>query len=237
MSHLFIDLYDQVCDRLPCCRLDDHEAGRRRYFHDLHHYGAADQVDRVVIRPGDEYRGGDHIRLLDRASPSQADTIVIDPAIIDDVDLNEVLFDDRSFANRAEAVLIVTNPNSDSSYRLRLSLYDRLGQELPSLIFYDWEYSADMPLADLNLYHFANKAEFIRIEKGPAYQAGDRVILRENLVQGSRTYVLEPGEYDLHQFVLTEEPRRARSFIREIRFWADSVAGIELDLQPAIVKS
>jgi hypothetical protein len=236
MSHLFIDLYDRVCDRLPCCRLDDHEAGSRRYFHDLCQYGVADQVDRIVITQGDEYRSGDHVRLLDRVSLSDAETIVIDPAIAADVDLNTVLCGERSFANRAEAVLIVTNPNPDSSFRLRLSLYGRLDQELPSLVFYDWECPAALPLTDLHRFHFANKAEFIRIEKGPGYREGDRVILRETLDRGSRTYVLEPGEYDLNQFVLEEQGQGTWSFFPEIKFWADTVAGIELELQPLVTR-
>ncbi len=236
MSHLFIDLYDRVGDKLPCCTLDDQDVSNRQYFHDLHRRAFADRTARVVIRPGDEYRTGDHIRLLDQVRPEDADTIAIDPAIADDVDLNEVIFDHRGFADRAEAVLIVTNPHLDSRYRLRISLYDQVGQKFPSLIFYDWEYPRELRLADLNRFHFANKTALIRIEEGPGYQPGDRVILRETLVHGSRTQTLEPGEYDLSQVMLLETRSSGSwSLVRERKCWADTLAGFELDLQPRVI--
>jgi hypothetical protein len=237
MAHLFVDLYDRLGGRLPCCTLDDHEVSNRQYFHDLNQRAFADQAARVVVRCGDEYRTGDHIRLLDQARPSHTDTIAVDPAIADDVDLNQVIFDNHGFADRAEAILIVTNPNPDSSFRLRVSLYDQVGQQLPSLVFYDWEYPAVVRLTDLDLFHFANKAAFIRVERGPTYQEGDRIILWETLEHGSRTQALEPGNYDLNQIMLLEKRRRGwRSFIRERKCWADTVAGIELDLQPQVVR-
>ncbi len=236
MTHLFIDLYDRVSDRFPCCTLDDREVGNRQYFHDLRLRGSADLADRIVIRPGDEYRTGDHIRLLDEVKPGDTDTVAIDPAIVADVDLNEILFDKQGFADRAAAILIVTNPHSDSRYRLRVNLYDQVGQKYPSLVFYDWEYPRGFRLADLNLFHFANKIAFIRIEPGPAYQPGDRVILRESLAQGTRSLVLEPGQYDLGQLMVMEQKSDPWPFIREHKCWAETVTGIELDLKPRLIK-
>jgi hypothetical protein len=237
MTHLFIDLYDRVGDRFPCCTLDDRDVGTRQYFHDLHRRGSADLADRVVVRPGDEYRTGDHIRLLDEAKQSDTDTIAIDPAIAADVDLNEILFDDRGFADRASAVLIVTNPNPDSSFRLRVSLYDQVGQKYPSLVFYDWEYPRGYRQANLNHFHFANKTALIRIERGPAYQPSDRVILRESLQHGSGSLTLEPGDYDLCQLMWLEEKRSdLQPVIPERKCWSETVAGIELDLHPRVVR-
>jgi len=237
MTHLIVELYERFGDKFPCYALDDHEVSNRQYFHDLHQPGIAGRAARVVVRPGDEYRTGDHIRLLDKVRPSYADTIAIDPAVADDVDLNEVLFNEHGFAERAEAVLIVTNPNVDSSYRLRVSLYAQVGQKIPSLILYDWEYPLGGHLADLNCFHFAHKTAFIRIERGPAYQEGDRVILREALVPGSRTHALEPGDYDLTRFMVEERRDVAQPIVRERKAWAETVAALELELQPGIIWS
>ena len=236
MTHLFVDLYDRVGDKLPCCTLNDHDVNNRRYFYDLHRRGVAEHVTRVVIRRGDEYRTGDHIRLFDKSRADDSDTIAIDPANAADVDLNDVIFNAQGFADRAAAVLIVTNPNPDSSFRLRISLYDQVGQKLPSLIFYDWEYAPDVQLADLNHFHFANKAAFIRIEKGPNYQAGDQVILWETLARDSRTHQLDPGDYDLKRLMLEESGAGSWSFIQDRKSWAKTVSGLELDLQPRVIR-
>lgn len=235
MTHLIVELYEQFDDRFPCCTLDDHDVSNRQYFHDLRRLGSADLADRVVVRPGDEYRTGDHIRLLDRVRRSYADTIAIDPAVADDVDLNEVLFNEHGFADRAEAVLIVTNPNVDSSYRLRVNLYAQMGQKIPSLILYDWECPLGEHLADLNCFHFANKAAFIRVERGPAYQEGDHVILREAVAAGARSHALEPGDYDLTRFLVEEGRDEAQPVVRPRKSWAETIAAIELELQPRII--
>jgi hypothetical protein len=100
---------------------------------------AASPTEPPASLSGDEYRTGDHIHLLPKVKPSYADTITIDPAIAADVDLNEVLFNEHGFAERTEAVLMVTNPNVDGSYRLRVSFYAQVGQKIPSLLLYDWE--------------------------------------------------------------------------------------------------
>jgi hypothetical protein len=235
MSHLFIELYERIGDRFPSCTLADHDLRHHSYFYDLHPRGVADRAARVVLRPGDAYRTGDHIRLLDKARPGYADTITLDPAIAADVDLNEVLFDEHGFAERAEAVLLVTNPNIDSSYRLRVSLYAQVGQNIPSLLLYDWECSPRTHLADLECFHFAHKVAFIRVERGPAYQAGDRVILHEALTTGSQSYALEPGDYDLTQFMVEESREVALPIIQAKKSWAESLAAIELEFQPKII--
>ena len=235
MSHLIVELYEQFGGKFPCCALDDHDVSNRQYFHDLQERGIADRAARVVVRRGDEYRTGDHIRLLDQVRPSYADTIAIDPAIANDVDLNEVLFNEHGFAERTEAVLIVTNPNLDSSYRLRVSLYAQVGQKIPSLILYDWEYLRAERLADLNCFHFANKTALIRVEGGPAYQAGDRVILREGLASDSRSYTLELGDYDLTRLLVEESKDPTRPIVGERKSWAESLAALELELRPRVV--
>lgn len=236
MSHLFIELYDRSGEKFPCCTLNDCDVVNRRYFHDLHWRGVADRAARVVVKRGDEYHTGDHIRLLGEAKRSYTDTVAVDPVIAADVDLNEVIFDNHGFAGRTEAVLIVTNPNLNNGFRLRLSLYDQVGQKLPSLIFYDWEYPQGVGPTDLNLFHFANKAAFIRLEKGPDYQPGDRVILWEALKRDARIYALEPGDYDLTQLRLTESEAGRQHLVRESKNWADTVAGIELELQHQLLK-
>jgi hypothetical protein len=235
MSHLIVEFYEQSGSKFPCCTVDDHDVSNRQYFHDLHRRGLADRAARVVVRPGDEYRTGDHIRLLDRVRPSYADTIAIDPAIAGDVDLNEVLFNEHSFAERAEAVLIVTNPNVDSSYRLRVSFYAQVGQKIPSLLLYDWECPQGEHLANLECFHFAHKVASIRVEKGPAYQAGDRAILREALTAGSQAYALEPGDYDLTRFMVEESRETAQPLIRVRKSWAEAIAAIALEFQPRVV--
>lgn len=238
MSHLFVELYEKVGDRFPCCILADHDLYRRRYFYDLHWRGVADLAGRVVVRPGLEYRFGDHIRLLHQARLRYTDTVTVDPAIAADVDLDMVLFNHHGFAGRAEAVMIVTNPNPDSSYRLRVSLYDQVGQLLPSLIFYDWEYPATEALVNLNQFHFDKKTAFIRVEPGPAYQQGDKVFLRETMAVNSRTYPLEPGNYDLTEMMLpVEDTPVSMQGITEPKSWAESLTGIELALRPHLFRN
>jgi hypothetical protein len=238
MSHLFVELYEKVDDRFPCCILADHDLYHQRYFYDLHWRGVTDRAGRVVVRPGLEYRLGDHIRLLNQARPGFTDTIAVDPAIAADVDLDAILFNHHGFAGRAEAIMIVTNPNPDSSYRLRVSLYDQVGQLLPSFIFYDWECPANEPLVNLKQFHFDKKAAFIRVEPGPAYQTGDQVLLRETLALNSRTYALELGDYDLTQAMLPEEEETVSGqLVREPKYWAESLTGLELVLQPHIFRN
>ena len=205
MTHLFVDLYDRVDDRFPCCTLDDHDVNHRQYFHDLRQNGMADRADRVVVRYGDEYRPGDHVRLLGQIKPRYVDTIAVDPMIAAEVDLNEVIFRDQGFANRAEALLFVTNPNPDCSFRLRVSLYDQVRQQLPSLVFYDWEYPPGLGSIDLNLFHFAHKVALVCIERGPAYQTGDKVLLWAVMEPKAQALALEPGDHDLTQIILVEE--------------------------------
>jgi hypothetical protein len=235
MSHLIVELYERFGDRFPCCTLDDHEVSNRQYFHDLQQRGIADRAARVIVRPGDEYHIGDHVRLLDKVRRSYADTVVIDPVIANEVDLNEVLFDEQGFTERAEAVLIVPNPNIDSSYRLRVSLYAEVGQKIPSLVLYDWEYPLSECLADLNYFHFANKAAFIRVERGPAYQEGDRIVLRGAPTTDARSYALEPGDYDLTHFMIEERRDVSRPVVRARKCWAETLIAIGLELQPRVI--
>lgn len=237
MSHLYIELYDQVGDKIPCCTVEDHEVHNRRYFHDLHWLGVADRVARVVVRLGEEYHRGDHIRLLGEARLSHTDTVTIDPMIAADVNLNEVIFDDRSFTERAEAVLIITNPNPDSSFRLRVSLYDQTRQKLPSLIFYDWEYPQQFGPTNLDLFHFAHRAAFIRLETGPDYKAGDKVTLWATLSSGVQTsYTLEPGDYDLTRFLVSVGTAGVEQLVDASLPWAKVLTAIQFKLQPRLIR-
>lgn len=131
MAHLFVDLFDRVNYSDPFT-LDDSDVNNRVLFHDLNPLQWADRAARVQVRPGDEFRTGDHIRLRDAVRASNTDTVCVDPGIAGDVDLNMV-----GFADRAAAVNIILNPNADGGFRLRVSLFDRVGQAIPNLILYD----------------------------------------------------------------------------------------------------
>lgn len=224
MAHLFVDLFDRVNDQFPSFTLDDRNENNRLFFHDLNIIGVADRAARIVVRRGDEYRRGDHIRLLNRVRRSNTDTISVDPDVAPNVDLNRVLFNNEGFADKAAAVLIVTNPNPDGSFRLRVQLFDQVQQEFPTLILYDWEFPPSLRFADLNLFVFADKAAFVRIETGSNFRNGDRIILWDALESGSRTITLEPGNFDLNDIIHTEPGGT----------WADRVAAIEFDLQSPV---
>ena len=88
MTHLYVELYDQPHAQFPCYTLDDRDVNQRQYFHNLMHHELADRAVRVVVKPGDEYRTGDHIRLMREVGQPHTDTVAIDPIISDDVDLN-----------------------------------------------------------------------------------------------------------------------------------------------------
>lgn len=235
MTHLYIDLYDNLTERLPCCSVEDHDINDRQYFHDLQMQYPAVKAVRVVIRPGDEYRTGDHIQLLHEAWRGHTDTVVIDPAVAHDVDLNHIPLGNHSFTDQTGAILIITNPNPNNVYRLRVSLYSQLDQRLPSLIFYDWEYPGKSRITDLSRFHFTKKANFLRVERGPDFVPGDKVVLWETLDQGSQTCALEPGNYDLSQLLMADGEDTFSSIIESEKSWAEAVAGITFDLQPKLV--
>lgn len=212
MTHLFVDLYDRTNSANPFHTFDDQNENNRTLFYDLNVVGAADRAARVVVRRGDAYTVGDHIRLFDQVRNSNTATVSVDPAVSRDANLNAV-----DFADKAAAVQIVHNPHRSGSYRLRVSLYDRVGQRLPNLILYDWEFVPNQRIADLNLFHFADKAAFIRVERGPGYRRGDRILLWDSLRAGSRTQSYGPGAWDLNR-----------------DGWADKAAAVEFDLQPPV---
>ena len=235
MTHLMVDLFERGGKRLPCCSLNDHEVTNRQYFHDLYTRGVAKQIVRVVVRPGDEYRTGDHILLRNRVNLREADTVTIDPDIASEVHLDEIMFNARGFAERPAAIMIVTNPNQDSSYRLRISLFDQVDQQIPSLVFYDWEYPGGVHLADLRPFHFADKTAYIRVEPGPDYQPGDQVVLWDKIAKDSPTYALEPGEYDLSRLILEEHQNEPWAFMQTQRSWLNTVSGVTFALQPKVL--
>lgn len=234
MAHLYVDLYTEVEDRLPWYRLDDHDVGDRQYFHPLARYGAGGKTSRVVVRPGDEYRLGDHICLFEQSGPGDTDALIIDPDIATDVELQQITLDVGGLVDHTAAILFVTNPNRDSRFRLRISLYDSVGAELPWLVFYDWEPSLRRSLTNLDRFHFANKTAFILIHEGPAYQPGDLVILRAGTAAKTPLLALEPGGYDLTQFPLERKASRW-SLAGERKSWAEAVTGLGVDLSPRLV--
>lgn len=234
MAHLYVDLYTEAEDRLPCYRLDDHNSDDRQYFHALDRYGASGKTSRVVVKPGDEYRLGDHICLFEQSRPGDTDTIIIDPDISTDVKLRQITLDEGGLVDHTAAILFVTNPNRDSRFRLRISLYDTVGAELPWLVFYDWETSLRENLTNLERFRFANKTAFILIDEGPAYQSGDLVILRARTEAKAPMLALEPGGYDLTQFPLQRTSSRW-SFAREQKSWAEAVTDLGVDLSPRLV--
>jgi hypothetical protein len=212
MAHLFVDLYDGVDSANPFHTLDDQNENNRTLFYDLNIVGAADKAARVVVRPGNEYAIGDHIRLRDEVRNSNTGTVSVDPDVTRDVNLNVV-----NFADKAAAVEIVRNPSPSGRFRLRVILFDRSGQRSPNLVLYDWEFVPNQRIADLNLFAFADKAAFIRVERGPGYRRGDRILLWDSLRAGSRTQSYGPGTWDLNR-----------------DGWADRAAAVEFDLQPPV---
>jgi hypothetical protein len=126
--------------------------------------------------------------LLDEVRESNTDTVSIDPEVVADVDLNAI-----GFADKAAAVKVVLNPNSTGGFRLRVSLFDRVGQTIPNLILYDFEFPPHIALADLNRFHFADKAAFVRVKRGPDFRQGDRVVLRDTVQAGGGSFTIEPA--------------------------------------------
>jgi hypothetical protein len=125
--------------------------------------------------------------LLDQVRESNTDTVSVDPDIADDVNLNVV-----GFADKAAAVKIILNPNSNGGFRLQISFFDRVGQTIPNLVFYDFEFVPHETLVDLNRFHFADKAAFVRVERGPDFRQGDRILLLDTVQGGGATFPIEP---------------------------------------------
>ncbi len=233
MAHLYVDLYKETEDRLPCYRLDDHDVDDRQYFQALDRYGTS-KTSRVVVRPGDEYHLGDHICLFEQSEPGDTDTIIIDPDISTDVDLRQMTAGGGGLVEHTAAILFITNPNPDSRFRLRISLYDNAESQLPWLVFYDWETPLRGNLTNLDRFHFAKKTAFIRIDPGPVYQPGDMVILRAGSEERLPLLALEPGDYDLTQFPLRRGTSRW-SFAGKDKSWAEAVTDLGVDLSPRLV--
>src|SRR3954451_4478079 len=153
MAHLHLSLFDNVNGSSPLT-LDDQVQSDIDLNDQNFDLNFADKAAQANIEPGDEYRRGDHVRLYDRVD-GESDTIAIDPDVNQVVDLNKVLFNDRSFADRAARVEFVHNNSSTGNFKLRVRLYDQgVGDDdrknYPTLIFYDWEAAK----IDLSKYNF-----------------------------------------------------------------------------------
>lgn len=190
-EHLFVKLFDAVTDASPTVEFNDEDDD---VFYDLRTRNFAGKAARVDLVKGSDYRVGDHVQLLDAATETgSANTVCADPDVNMSVNLNNVL-NGAGFADRAAAAKIILNPNADGSYRLRVNLYDTVGQpdDCPSLILYDWEFAMKGNLADLNRSCFADKAAKVIVDAGPGLQPGDFVNLRDQ-VGASAGVRVEPG--------------------------------------------
>ncbi len=205
MAHLSVYLYDRIKNGRPSRKIHqrsitDGSRFHRLKFHNLNNYNAADKAAAVKIYTANEYRRGDHILLLDRSRGSVSDTIAIDPDIRSVVDLNNVIFNNHGFADRAAALKFVTNPHADGSYRLRVRLFDkesptRSQQRYPTLIFYDWQVQAENPIIRLHDFNFDDKTAFVIVDKGSGYRKGDRIILHDHAGKHSHKLILEPDSW------------------------------------------
>ena len=186
MTHLNVELFDRLDDEDPGATLGDinPETGTRQLFWDLHHVNSdtdfADKARRVRVERGDEYRRGDHVILLDEVRQSDTRAVSIDPDVEADVDLDLV-----GFADEAAAAKIVLNPNVDGAFRLRIQLFDEVNRRVPHLLLYDWQFPPEEGPADLNTFHFADKAAFVILDRGPAFGDGDTVVLQDKVGGGS----------------------------------------------------
>jgi len=200
MSRLSLELYDEVSGSafvLPSGVTD------------LNAVGWADRAARIKVVPGDNYRVGDHVRLLDAVNANATNVRAIDPDVEGDVDLNLI-----DFADKAAGVELVLNPRL-STYRLRVQLFDTLAADAPpTLVFYDWDAAANA--LDLNLFHFAGKAARVRVDKGPCYVDGDRI------VASSSSDFVEwwPGDHNLND-----------------GGWADRVVALQFKLAEAAAEA
>jgi hypothetical protein len=186
MTHLKVELFDRLDDEDPGATLGDlnPETNKRQLFWDLHHVFSdtdfADKARRVRVERGGEYRRGDHVILLDEVRQSDTRAVSIDPDVDADVDLNLV-----GFADKAAAAKIVLNPHEDGAFRLRIQLFDEVNRRVPHLVLYDWQFPPEEGPADLNTFHFADKAAFVILDRGPAFVDGDTVVLQDKVGGGS----------------------------------------------------
>lgn len=226
MPRLTVSLFDRVDDAQPAVVLDDNIGP----LFDLNAQRFADKAARVLMRPGDAFVSGDHVRLLDEVNLNHTNTVALDPTIQEDVDLNAVIFNNRGFADRAAAVEIILNPDLAGGYRLRVQLFDTVPQQLPTLVIYDFEFTRPgdfidpngegTGFADLNQFHFADKTARIIVDKGPNWRDGDRIRVWDEIRAGATRFDIEPtvgNGIDLNRF--------------EGGF-ADKIAGVQFMLEP-----
>jgi hypothetical protein len=189
MSHLLVELFDSVTDGEPGATRSDVTEGKRKLFYNLNREETtafADKAARVRVSPEGEYRRGDHILLLDQVRQGNTATVAVDPDVKSDVDLNRV-----GFADKTAALKFILNPNPTGGFRLRVQLFDRFDQRIPNIILYDWQYPPEEGPADLNSYHFADKAAFVILQRGPNFQEGDSISLQDT-VDGDNEFPIEP---------------------------------------------
>lgn len=197
MTHLMVKLYDEVedrdrgRDRAPYFELDERNERNFEGFVDLNIGAGHDKAAKVEIFRQGSYHRGDHIRLWDAARAADSRAVSIDPEVSLSVDLN-----DLDFADKAAGLEFVLNPTD--GYRLRVKLYDKVNQELPNLILYDWEFAPRGLRAELTTFHFADKAAKLIVEQGPDYVEGDRIRVWDasGAMETARDY--PPGERDLN---------------------------------------
>jgi hypothetical protein len=53
-------------------------------------------------------------------------------------------------------------------------------------VLYDWQFPPEEGPADLNTFHFADRAAFVIIDRGSAFVEGDEVVLQDKVGGGSK---------------------------------------------------
>jgi hypothetical protein len=206
MSRLIVELYDAVGDVNPFLIIPDDVA-----FVDLNPRDGADKAARVVVKPGADYQPGDHVRLLDEVRPLDTDMVTVDPLVQADVNLNAV-----GFADKAAGLHFQLNPTGQ--FRLRIELYDQVGQRYPNLSFYDWQ-GDPQALINLNLMRFADKAARVRLATGGGFRPGDHVRLLDEVRLVDTDMV-------------TVDPLVSRDVNLNAVGFADKAAGLHFQLNP-----
>jgi hypothetical protein len=61
-------------------------------------------------------------------------------------------------------------------------------------VLYDWQFPPEEGPADLNTFHFADKAAFVIIDRGPAFVDGDTVLLQDKVGGGGEELFIPSDE-------------------------------------------
>src|SRR5512144_2367763 len=115
--------------------------------------------------------------------------------------------------------------NPGNSFRIRVSLFDKVEQSVPNIVLYDWQYPPEAGPADLNTYFFADKTAFLILDRGPASTGNERIVLQD-VVGGFGG----GGELEIRPEAQTTRVDLNLVPIVTGGTWADKVAGIRFEL-------